>query len=57
MAMGLLESMQVNVTEVVSHPCTDDRITLPHLTVPTKHKYCGVEKCIYRSKNNLENLP
>jgi len=47
--------MRVNVSKVVSHPCTDDRITLPHPTVPTKDKLSRVEKCIKRTKNKLED--
>jgi len=31
--MGLLDSVQVNVFEVVIRPCTDDRITLTHPTI------------------------
>jgi len=54
--MGLLDSMQVNVVEVVSLPCTDDRITLPHSTIRTKHKLSSVEKRIERTKNQLEDL-
>jgi len=42
-AMGLLDWVQMNVFEVVSHPCTDDRITLPHPTNHTKHKLSSVE--------------
>jgi len=49
--------MQVNVFEVVSHPCTDDRITLPHLTVCTKHTLASVEKHVERTKNKLEDHP
>jgi len=56
-AMGLLDLMTVNVSEVVSRQCTDDRITLPHLTVRTKHKLSTVEKRLERTKNKLEDIP
>jgi len=46
--------MQVNVFEVVSRLCTDDRITLLHLTVCTKHKLSNVEKHIERKNNRLD---
>jgi hypothetical protein len=49
--------MQVNVFEVVNRPCTDDRITLPHLTVRTNHKLSSVEKRVNRTKHKLEDLP
>jgi hypothetical protein len=49
--------MQENDFEVVSCPCTDNRITLPHLTIRTKHKLSTVEKRGERIKNNLEDLP
>jgi len=49
--------MQVNVFKVVSHPCTHDRITLPHPTFCTKHKLSSVEKRVERMKNTLEDLP
>jgi len=48
--------MQVNIFEVVSRPCTDDTITLPHPTVRTKHKLSSVEKRVERTKNNIEDL-
>jgi len=43
-AMGLFDRLQVNVFEVVSHPFTDDRITLPHPTVHTNHNHSSVER-------------
>jgi len=57
MAMGLLDRMQVNVFEVVSGPCTDDRITLPHPTVRSKHKLPKIEKLVERTKNKLADHP
>jgi len=54
--MGLLGRMEVNAFEVVSRPCTDDRITLPHPTVRTKHKLSSVEKRVERMNNKLEDL-
>jgi hypothetical protein len=54
--MGLLDRMQVNVFEVVSRPCTDDRITMPHLTVSPKHKLSSVEQLVKRTKNMLEYI-
>jgi hypothetical protein len=45
------------LTLVVSRPCTDDRITLPHLTICTTHKRSSVEKRIEGTKNKLEDLP
>jgi len=56
-AMGLLDWMQLNVFEVFSRPCADDRITLQHPTVRTKHKLSSVEKRLDRTKNKLEDLP
>jgi len=47
----------VNVFEVVSRPYTDDRITLPHLTIHTKHKLSSVEKRVERTNNKLNELP
>jgi len=55
--MGLLDWAQVNVFEVVSLPCTDDRITLPHPVVSKKHKLSGVEKRVKRTKNKPEDFP
>jgi hypothetical protein len=49
--------MQVNVFEIVSHPCTDDRITLPHPAGRTEQKFSSVEKPVERTKNMLEDLP
>ena len=49
--------MQVNVFEVVSHPGTDDGITLLHPTVRTKHKLSSVETRVERTKNTLKALP
>jgi hypothetical protein len=49
--------MQVNIFEVVSRPCTDDRITLPHPAICTKQKLYSVEKRVDRTKNKLEDLP
>ena len=49
--------MQVNVFEIVSRPCTDDRITLPHPTFRTKHNLSSVEIRVERTKNKLEDLP
>jgi len=47
----------VNVLKVVIQRCTDDRITLPHLTIQSKHKLSNVEKRVKRGKNMLEPLP
>ena len=55
--MGLLNRVQVNVLEVVSRLCTDDRITMTHLTVPTKHELSSVEKRVKWAKNMLKDLP
>ena len=49
--------MHVNVFGVFSRPCTDDRITLPHPTVRTKHKPSSVEKRVERTKDKPEDLP
>jgi len=56
-AVGLLDWIQVNVFEVVSRHGTDDRITLPHPTVRTKHKLSSVEKRVERTKNTPKDLP
>ena len=47
----------MNDFEVVSRERTDDRITLLHPTVRTKHKPSPVEKRIERANNKLEDLP
>jgi len=49
--------MEVNVFGVVRCPWTDDRITLPHPTICTKHKLFIIEKAVERMKNKLEDLP
>jgi len=48
--MGSLDQFEVNDFDFVSHPCTDDRITLPHPTVPTKHTLSSGEKHVDRVK-------
>jgi len=55
--MGLLDPVQVNVLEVVSHPCPYDRITLLHATIRTNRKLSRVAKPINRMKNKLEDQP
>jgi len=55
-AIGLLDWVKVNVFEVVSCPCTDDRIALLHLTFHTYHKLYSVEKHINRIKSQLHEL-
>jgi hypothetical protein len=54
--MGLHNRMQVNDLEVVSRPCTDDRITLPHLTFRTKRNACCVEMHLERTKIHLKTF-
>jgi hypothetical protein len=49
--------MAENVFEVVSHPCRDTTITLPHPTVCTMLKLSSVETRVKRTKNKLEDLP
>jgi hypothetical protein len=53
--MGLVDRLQVNLFEVVSRPCTEDRILLPHPTVHTKHKLSIVKTHVKRTINKLEN--
>jgi len=48
--MGLFESLQVDVFKVVSHPCTDDKISFTHPTVRTKPKLSSVNKRVERAK-------
>jgi hypothetical protein len=55
--MGLLDLVQVIVFDAVSHSCTDARITLPHLTIWTKHILYSIEQSIECTKNKLEDLP
>jgi len=55
--MGLHVGMHVNDSEVVSHPCRDDRISLPHPNVRTKHKLSIVEQHVERMKNQFEDIP
>ena len=47
--------MQVNVLEVVSRACTDDRITSLHPTIRTSHKHSSDEKHVEGTKNNLND--
>jgi len=54
-AMGLLDRVQVNVSNVVSCACDDDRITLLHRTVRTIHQLSSVEKCNEKRHHMLEN--
>jgi hypothetical protein len=49
--------MQITDFKIVSRPCTDDRITLPHPIARTKHKLSCVEKRVERTKSRLEDLP
>jgi len=49
--------MQVNVFEIVSRPCTDDRITLRHPAVCTQHKPSSGETHLEWNKNKLDDLP
>jgi len=52
----LLDPMQLNVFEVVSSPCTCDRMTLPHLAIRTNCRFSGVEKRTNRMNNKLKTL-
>jgi hypothetical protein len=56
-AMGLLDWVQVSVFDAVSHSCTDARITLPHLTIQTKHILYSIEQSVECTKYKLEDLP
>ena len=55
--MRLLYRLQVNVFNLVSRPCTDDRMMLPHLTISTMNTFTSVEEPAERTKNILEDLP
>ena len=55
--MELLDHVPVNVLEVVSDPCTDDRVSFPLLTVSTEHDCSRVEQCIKRTQNQVEGIP
>ena len=52
--MGLFDGVQVNVFKVVSHSCTDDKMTYLPLTVRTKHMLSSDEKSVKRIKNKLK---
>ena len=46
----------MNVVEVVSSKCTDDRIPIPPQTVCTKHFLSSVEQRLEWTKNQLKDL-
>jgi len=52
--MGLLDQVLQNVFEIITHPCKDERITLPHPTIRTKHKLLSFENHIKRKIYQLE---
>lgn len=54
--MALLDLVRMNVLEVVSHPCTYETITLPHLTVNTTHTLSRIYKQIETTKHMLKGL-
>jgi len=54
--MGLLETVSVNVFDIVSCPCPDRRISLLPLTGCTKYWLSSVEKCIKRTVSMPEDL-
>jgi len=56
-AMKLLHWMEVNVFDVVSHPCIDDSTTFPHLTICPKNQHCSFETLLDRTKNMLKDHP
>lgn len=47
---------EVNVFEVFSLPCTNDRITFAHLTVCSTNRQSRVDPYIERANNLLEDL-
>jgi len=54
--MGLLDSVRVNIFEVVSPPCTANWISLPHPTDRTKHNLSSIKKQVERTEISHEDL-
>jgi len=56
-AIGLLDWVQLNVFNIVSHSCTDVRIIFLNLTVRTQHTLSSIENSVERTKYKLEHFP
>ena len=56
-AIGLFNWVQEIVFKVVSHPCTDNRITLPHLIIRTENMRSWTDKRMERMNSKLKAVP